>query len=127
MAAWATRASRRVAESWSDFSAKGPFQEVAGRPKRVEKARAGPYLRRAGGLIYTGGTFRQTWPRRRANSPRFEKCMPTIKFVKEKKEIQVPEGANLRREARGRRRSLPGPSTKSCIVPAWDCAAPAAC
>ena len=26
--------------------------------------------------------------------------MPTIKFVKEKKEIQVPVGANLRREAR---------------------------
>ena len=26
--------------------------------------------------------------------------MPTIKFVKEKKEVQVPEGANLRREAR---------------------------
>lgn len=25
--------------------------------------------------------------------------MPTIKFVKEKKEIQVPEGANLRQEA----------------------------
>lgn len=25
--------------------------------------------------------------------------MPTIKFVNEKKEIQVPEGANLRREA----------------------------
>ena len=25
--------------------------------------------------------------------------MPTIKFVKEKKEIQVPEGANLRKEA----------------------------
>jgi ferredoxin len=25
--------------------------------------------------------------------------MPTVKFVKEKKEIQVPDGANLRREA----------------------------
>ncbi|GAB4149806.1 MAG: hypothetical protein Tsb009_24280 [Planctomycetaceae bacterium] len=26
--------------------------------------------------------------------------MPTIKFIKEKKEVEVPEGANLRKEAR---------------------------
>jgi ferredoxin len=35
----------------------------------------------------------------RTPGPEFLTTMPTVKFVKEKKSIEVPEGANLRREA----------------------------
>ena len=53
--------------------------------------------------------------------------MPTIKFVNEKKEIQVPVGANLRNEAMRAGVQVYRGITKSLHCPGWAAAAPAAC
>ncbi len=60
-------------------------------------APTGPYTRRGPDLYWRLQLFCNPVPSRSVH--RDSRSMPTIKFVKEKKEIQVPEGANLRNEA----------------------------
>ena len=53
--------------------------------------------------------------------------MPTIRFVNEKKEIQVPVGANLRNEAIRAGVQVYSGMEKVFIARDWAAAAPAAC